>query len=92
MAIFSLDIFNIYKESDKAYLSYLKPEDNSGLSKPSSSPEYFSSPLTFWIPLIKGVVNAHSKEKTNEKKKKKQRKVPAKLGHRVARGVFRVQL
>lgn len=44
MAIFFLDIFNIYNESDKAYLSYLKPEDNSGLSKPSSSPEYSSLP------------------------------------------------
>lgn len=42
MAIFFLDIFNIHNVSDKAHLSYLKPGDNSELSKPSSSPEQFS--------------------------------------------------
>lgn len=39
-----LDVFNIYNGSDKADLSYLKPGENSGLSKPSSSQTSFRCP------------------------------------------------
>lgn len=74
MAIFSLDIFNIYKESDKAYLSYLKPEDNSGLSKPSSSPEYFPSPNVLDSINKRSSKCPFKREDKWEKKKKKTKK------------------
>lgn len=62
-----LDVFNIHNGSGKTDLSYLRPGEASGLSEPLSSQTSFHCPNVLDF-LIKGIVNACSKEKANERK------------------------